>query len=82
MKEPPVPFDPATATVAAGHLLYRVLSATRTATDFNPGFGSPTRFGFFGTPVVPILYAADTEDAAIAETMLHDVPIEGRHPAV
>ncbi len=63
--------------MAAGHLLYRVLSATRTATDFNPGFGSPTRFGFFGKPVVPVLYAADTEDAAIAETLLHDVPIEG-----
>ncbi|MGB9306727.1 MAG: RES family NAD+ phosphorylase [Mycobacterium sp.] len=77
MTRPPVPFDPATATVAPGHLLYRVLSATRTATDFNPGFGSPTRFGFFGKPVVPVLYAADTEDAAIAETLLHDVPIEG-----
>jgi hypothetical protein len=74
---PPVPFDPATATLSAGQLLYRVQSATRTATDFNPGFGSPTRFGFFGNPVVPILYAAETEDAAIAETLLHDVPAAG-----
>lgn len=77
MRRPPVPFDPATATLAAGHLLYRVLSATRTATDFNPGFGAPTRFGFFGNPVVPIMYAAETEDAAIAETLLHDIPAEG-----
>ena len=38
---PPVPFDPATAPLSAGQLLYRVQSATRTATDFNPGFGSP-----------------------------------------
>ena len=74
---PPDPFDPATATLPEGHLLYRVLSATRTATDFNPGFGSPTRFGFFGRPKVPILYAADTEDAAIAETLLHDIPAPG-----
>ena len=74
---PPVPFDPAVDTVSAGHLLYRVLSATRTATDFNPGFGARTRFGFFGDPVVPILYAADTEDAAIAETLLHDIPVTG-----
>jgi hypothetical protein len=74
---PPDPFDPATATLPAGHLLYRVLSATRTATDFNPGFGARTRFGFFGKPVVPIMYAAETEDAAIAETLLHDVPAEG-----
>jgi hypothetical protein len=77
VSRPPVPFDPATAILPAGHLLYRVLSATRTATDFNPGFGSPTRFGFFGKPLVPILYAAETEDAAIAETLLHDIPAEG-----
>jgi RES domain len=77
VKRPPDPFDPATATVPPGQLLYRVLSATRTATDFNPGFGSGTRFGFFGNPVVPIMYAADTEDAAIAETLLHAIPVEG-----
>jgi hypothetical protein len=73
----PDPFDPATATLPAGLLLYRVLSATRTAADFNPGFGARTRFGFFGKPVVPVMYAADTEDAAIAETLLHDIPAEG-----
>jgi RES domain-containing protein len=77
---PPIPFDPATATLPAGHLLYRVLSATRTATDFNPGIGAPTRFGFFGKPgkpPVPVMYAAETEDGAIAETLLHDIPVEG-----
>jgi RES domain len=74
---PTIPFDPATTTLPAGHLLYRVLSATRTAADFNPGVGAPTRFGFFGKPVVPIMYAADTEDAAIAETLLHDIPVKG-----
>jgi hypothetical protein len=77
VRRPPVPFDPATATLGAGHLLYRVLSATRTATEFNPGFGAPSRFGFFGNPVVPIMYGAETEDAAIAETLLHDIPTEG-----
>ena len=74
---PPDPFDAATDTLPEGHLLYRVLSATRTATEFNPGYGARTRFGFFGKPVVPIMYAADTEDAAIAETLLHDIPAEG-----
>jgi hypothetical protein len=77
VKRPPDPVDPATVTLPAGHLLYRVLSATRTATDFNSGIGARTRFGFFGDPVVPIMYAADTEDAAIAETLLHDIPTEG-----
>ncbi len=76
MKGPPTPFDPATVILPAGDLLYRVLT-TRTATKFNPGVGGPTRFAFFGDPVVPVLYAAETEEAAIAETLLHNVPSEG-----
>ncbi|MFD1203195.1 RES family NAD+ phosphorylase [Leucobacter albus] len=51
--------------------------ASRSAAEFNPGVGSPTRFAFFGSPRVPILYAAATEQAAIAETLLHDVPQSG-----
>jgi hypothetical protein len=74
---PPSPFEPAVTTLPAGQLLYRVLSSTRTATDFNPGVGARTRFGFFGNPFVPIMYAADTEQAAIAETLLHDIPADG-----
>lgn len=77
MTRPPSPFEPAVNTLPAGQLLYRVLSSTRTATDFNPGVGARTRFGFFGNPVVPIMYAADTEQAAIAETLLHDIPADG-----
>ena len=80
LRRPPDPFDPAIAVLPAGHLLYRVLSAARAATDFNPGLGARTRFGFFGNPgkaPVPIMYAADGEDAAIAETLLHDIPAGG-----
>jgi hypothetical protein len=77
VRRPPSPFRPATDDLPAGHLLYRVLSVNRAATDFNPGIGSATRFGFFGAPVVPIMYAADSEDAAIAETLLHDIPADG-----
>jgi RES domain len=77
VSQPPSPFEPAITTVPAGHLLYRVLSSTRTATDFNPGVGARTRFAFFGNPVVPVMYAADTEDAAVAETLLHDIPADG-----
>jgi RES domain len=74
---PPSPFEPAVTTVPAGQQLYRVLSSTRTATEFNPGIGARTRFAFFGNPVVPVMYAADTEEAAIAETLLHDIPADG-----
>lgn len=77
VKGPPTPFQPATETLTAGHLLYRVFTATRTAIEFNPGVGAPTRFGFFGDPVVPIMYTAETEDAAVAETLLHNVPPDG-----
>jgi len=76
---PPQPFTPQTATLGVGAQLYRVFSAAkgRTATTFNPGAGAPTRFAFFGTPVVPIMYAAAAEDAAVAETLFHDIPVAG-----
>ena len=76
---PPKPFSPQTATLEVGTQLYRVFTAAegRTATTFNPGFGAPTRFAFFGTPVIPVLYAAATEEAAVAETLLHDIPVSG-----
>jgi hypothetical protein len=77
VKGPPTPFNPAVETLPAGHLLYRVFTSIRKPTVFNAGVGAPTRFGFFGKPVVPILYAADGEDAAIAESLLHDIPEEG-----
>lgn len=52
----------------------RVFDHTRTVNEFNPGFGSKTRFAFFGSPSVPVLYAAETEEAAICESILHEVP--------
>lgn len=76
---PPTPFDPATTTLEYGEQFYRVFTAAhgRTAVTFNPGFGAPSRFAFFGDPVVPVLYAAATEEAAVAETLLHDIPATG-----
>ena len=76
---PPKPFNPQTATLDVGTQLYRVFTGAegRTATTFNPGFGAPTRFAFFGTPAIPVLYASATEEAAVAETLLHDIPVSG-----
>lgn len=76
---PPTPFNPQTVTLDVGTPLYRVFTAAegRTAAMFNPGFGAPTRFAFFGTPVIPVLYAAATDEAAVAETLLHDIPVSG-----
>ncbi|TFB95491.1 RES domain-containing protein [Cryobacterium sp. TMT1-3] len=77
MVAPPTPFTAATIFLPGGSPLYRVHSNTRAANEFNPGLGAPTRFAFFGDPIVPILYAAATEDAAICETLLHSVPFSG-----
>lgn len=76
---PSKPFNSQTVTLDVGTQLYRVFTAAedRTATTFNPGFGAPTRFAFFGAPVVPVVYAAATEEAAVAETLLHDIPVSG-----
>lgn len=75
--DPPEPFDAATEQLYLGQRLYRVHSNTRTVAEFNPGVGSRSRFGFFGVPIVPLLYAADTPKAAVAESLLHDVPSAG-----
>ena len=70
-------------------LLHRVHDPRRAGNAFNPGIGSPTRFAFFRSPavldsaadpdgpVVPVLYAAATAEAAVCETILHDVPLVG-----
>lgn len=65
-----------------GTLLYRVLdgSSGRTVIDSNPGFGAPTRFAFFTAEdgsTVPVLYAALTAEAALAESILRYVPVDG-----
>lgn len=73
--EPSDPFEPEIFTLRKGTALYRVYSNTRkSAAESNPGFGAPTRFAFFGNPKIPVLYAAETEEAAVCETILHEVP--------
>lgn len=75
--DPPHPFTPAIETLAAGASLYRVHGNTRGPAEFNASARGSTRFAFFGNPAVPVLYAAETEQAAFAETLLHDVPATG-----
>lgn len=75
--DPPEPFAPKVVPLLPGAKLYRVGSTQRPLTAFNPGVGGRTRFAFFGDPTVPVLYAAETEIAAVAETLLHDIPAEG-----
>jgi hypothetical protein len=67
---------------AAGSELHRV-HGSFPAGAFNPGKGGPTRFAPFQSPIdpaagiIPTLYAAQTAEAAVCESLLHDVPLEG-----
>lgn len=76
---PPDPFDPLTSELPTGTRLVRVFrsGAGRTVATFNPGHGSASRFAFFGAPPVPVLYAAETDTAAVCESILHGVPLVG-----
>lgn len=73
---PPGRIDPEWETVPAGAVLYRVHEPQLpdgTPNDgavFNPGFGRG-RFHVFGTPAVPVLYAAGSPEGAVLETILH-----------
>lgn len=74
---PPELFDAEAADLPGGSTIYRLHRRAFGATSFNPGPKPPSRFAFFGTPPVPVLYAAENEQAAVAETILHDVPVTG-----
>lgn len=75
---PPQPFHALEYLLPAGTELYRIFYTDRlpvpTVTDSTRGWGEPTRFAFFGHPRVPVLYAAETEEAAVCESILHNVP--------
>lgn len=75
--DPPHPFDAEETVLGTDAGLYRVHRVVRRGDEFNPGHGAPSRFAFFGEPTVPVLYAAETAVAAVAETLLHDVPVAG-----
>lgn len=79
---PPSPLtDPQFVVLSRGTTLHRVHRTTFRAAQFNSGLGEPTRFAQFtdgsGEPV-PSLYASATLQAAIHETILHDVPANAR----
>lgn len=72
--------DPRSELLPAGTVLSRIHGASYGAADYHSGptpAAVQTRFAFFGAPAVPVLYAAQTDDAAIADVLLHDVPIPG-----
>jgi RES domain len=75
--EPPSPFKPQEIRLAAGTRIHRVYDNRFEATQFNPGPKGGGRFHFFGNPQVPVLYTAETQEAAVAETLLRNIPVTG-----
>lgn len=76
----PVPVPPDNPVLAVyvwetGRPLLRVADDRFGATEFNPCQGEPTRFAplLVDTRCVPTLYAAETLDAVLMESVFHDV---------
>lgn len=76
---PPARLEPPNLTdLAEGELLHRVHTPQFPGNAFNPCQGGPTRFAPIHDAVgecIATLYAAQTVEAAIYETILHDVPL-------
>lgn len=78
-----MPFDALTYVLKSGSTLHRVHHRGRAANAFNPGLGAPTRFAPFRSAAgsasdqVPTLYVAASAEAAVSESLLHDVPLRG-----
>lgn len=78
--DPPVPCAPAVETLAEAAGLFRVHGNTRGAMVVNASELGSSRFAFFRntrSEIVPVVYAAATEAAAVAEALRHDVPLTG-----
>jgi hypothetical protein len=77
LPRPPDPFPPYNPyRLAAGSELHRNHLRSLRSAQFNPGFGLPSRFAPFddeGGRTVPTLYAGTTREAAVYETIFHDI---------
>lgn len=74
---------PALQSWRTDEAIVRVFNPIYAPNGFNPGPGKAEvkgRFHFFASltgDVVPVLYGAQSAEAAIAETIFHDVPVAG-----
>ena len=86
VRKPPAKLaNPNVLILRVGSLLERIHDRHYSADSFNPCQGAPTRFA----PVhdmqgncVPSLYAGDTLESAIYETIFHDVPVSAKRKTV
>jgi RES domain. len=72
-------------TLGRGAIIERIHGRSFAGDAFNPGMGGQTRFAPIcdaSGSVIPTLYAADSLDAAIHETIFHDVPTRANRKRV
>ena len=86
IRKPPAKLaEPNLVTLEAGAIVHRVHGRNYGGNVFNPCKGSPTRFAPLydaAGECVPSLYAAETLEAAIHETIFHDVPAAAKRKTV
>lgn len=76
---------PNTVVLKEGAVLERIHHRNFAANSFNPCQGSPTRFAPIkdgNGQCVPSLYASETFEAAVFETIFHDVPAKARRKRI
>lgn len=76
---------PNTVILKKGVVLERIHNRNFAADSFNPCQGSPTRFAPIrdgNGQCVPSLYAGETFEAAVFETIFHDVPAKAKRKRV
>ncbi len=76
---------PNTAVLKMGTVLERIHDRNFAANRFNPCHGNPTSFALIQDrkgQCVPSLYAAETFEAAVFETIFHDVPAKAKRKRV
>ena len=82
IRKPPAKLaSPNVTVLRAGKRLHRVHHSSFAANDFNPCRGGATRFAPIhdaGGRCVPSLYTGSTLEAAIHETIFHDIPARAR----
>ncbi|MCH7935935.1 MAG: RES family NAD+ phosphorylase [Proteobacteria bacterium] len=83
---PPKPFPKVkTKRYSSGLHLHRVHDGNYAGNQFNPCLGQPSRFAplyAFDKKCVPTLYAADSFDAAVFESIFHDIPYNASQKTV
>lgn len=86
IRKPPAQLQaPNSHVLSKGAVIERIHNRTRASDAFNPGLGAPTRFAPIDDASgnsTPTLYAAMTLEAAIYETIFHDIPVKAKRKRV